>query len=178
MLGLVLSVIASLPPALPALAAGTCAADQDGAANTDIDDDGASMDVAVGEAVEPVRYATPAAIDCRLPVVTPVLQALVGECAGVTVTDASYRASRLPESEAPAGSLAPLRPDGSPKSRLTVCSGLPAPSGTTGSPPSSQPLALFALPDFPRQPAWRAVYSDQSSPRSALLPRLERPPRA
>ena len=178
MLGIVLSMIVSLPPAPPTLAAATCAADRDSAMDTDIDDDGTTMDVAIGEGAEPVRYATPAAIDCRLPVVTPVLQALVGECAGVTITDASYRASRLPESEAPTGSLTPLRPDGSAKIRVAVCSGLPSPSGTTWSPPSGQPIALFALPDFPRLPTWRAVYFDQSLPRSALLPRLERPPRA
>ncbi|HEX3695993.1 MAG TPA: hypothetical protein VH374_11440 [Polyangia bacterium] len=178
MLGIVLSLIVSLPPAPPTLATATCAADRDNATDTDIEGDGATMDVAVSDGAEPVRYATPAVIDCRLPVVTPVLQALVGECAGVTISDASYRASRLPESEAPAGSLTPLRPDGSPKSRLTVCSGLPAPSGMTWSPPSSQPLALFALPDLPRQPAWKAVYSENSLLRSALLPRLERPPRA
>lgn len=178
MLGFALTLIASLP-ASPMPAGATCAAQVDVSAlsETAADGDGATLVETVSDVAEPVRYATPAAIDCRLPVVTPVLQALVGECAGVTVADASYRASRLPESEAPAGSFSPARTDASSKLRITVCSGIPAQPGTWLSPPSGQPLALFALPDFPRLPQWRAVLADSSLPRSAQLRRLERPPR-
>src|SRR6185295_2177742 len=44
------------------------------------------------------RFATPAVIDCRVPMVPGPLQALVGECDG-TPRDASYRTSRDPDSE-------------------------------------------------------------------------------
>jgi hypothetical protein len=183
MLGLVLSLIAVLPTS-QTLASVTCAegTSAGAAALTDIDGDSEAPDASVGESVDsvrsaPVRYATPSAIDCRVPVVTPVLLALVGECGGVTVTDTSYRASRLPESEAPAGSFAPVRSDATAKMRLHAYKGVPSPPGAWSSPPSLQPLALFALPDGPRLTVWRLVFANETAPHSAQPRRLERPPR-
>jgi hypothetical protein len=180
-LGLVLSVVAALPTS-QTLAGATCAeAAGSSAANatvfTDIDGASEGLDESVGDVVDPVRYATPAAIDCRVPLVTPVLLALVGECGGVTVTDTSYRASRLPESEAPAGSFSPVRSDATTKGRVPVCSGVPVSPGAWSSPPSLQPVALFALPDMPRLTVALAVFADEQAPHSAQLRRLERPPR-
>ncbi|HXI57429.1 MAG TPA: hypothetical protein VNO55_15285 [Polyangia bacterium] len=173
-----LSVVAALPTS-QTLAAATCAEDAAASAVvfTDIDGVSEGWDESVGDIVDPVRYATPAAIDCRVPLVTPVLLALVGECGGVTVTDTSYRASRLPESEAPAGSFSPVRSDATAKGRVPVCSGLPASPGAWSSPPSLQPVALFALPDMPRLTLSQAVFADEQAPHSAQTRRLERPPR-
>jgi hypothetical protein len=180
-LGLVLSVVAALPTS-QTLAGATCAANAptsaaSAAVFTDIDGASEGSAESVGDVVDPVRYATPAAIDCRVPVVTPVLLALVGECGGVTVTDTSYRVSRLPESEIPAGSFSPVNADASAKIRVPVCSGMPAPPGSWSSPPSLQPMALFALPDMPRPTVALAVFADEQAPHSAQTRRLERPPR-
>ncbi len=180
-LGFTLSLIATAPTApAPSLArtAPTCA--EEGATTPDIgiDDDGAPLTESVAAPAAARDYATPAVIDCRLPVVSRALQALVGECAGVTVPDASYRTSRWPESESPAGSLAPVRPDAAAKLRLTVVAGVPSQPSTMLAPPSAPPAALFAAPDFPRPAASPLFDSNESAPRSALGRRLERPPRA
>jgi hypothetical protein len=78
MLGLVITLVASTAPALPAADA-TCA-------------DGPACEVELAEKVE---YATPAVIDCRWSLGAA---ALFGECDG-TPHDASYRVSRFPDSE-------------------------------------------------------------------------------
>src|SRR6266404_5689599 len=177
MLGLVLSLIAALPaPQTQAPASATCSEKiaASAAAISDIDGDSEALDASVGDAVDPVRYATPAAIDCRVPVLTPVLLALVGECGGVTVTDTSYRASRLPESETPPGSFSPVHADATAKLRVTACTGLPFPPGAASSPPSLQPMALFALLEMPRLTVSRVVFADESTPQSAQPHRLER----
>ena len=173
-LGFALSFIATAaPPAAPGHAAATC--DDLGVAGADADIEG---DEAPPAPLGPEDYATPAVIDCRLPVVSRPLQALVGECAGVTVPDASYRTSRWPESELPAGTFAPVRSDASAKLRLTIVAGMPSQPTTTLAPPSAQPLALFAVPDVPRPLLAPVFTTDERAPRSALGRRLERPPRA
>src|SRR5579871_5978894 len=86
MLGLVISLVAATSPALPAAAA--------------CDDGPGSCDLAplVAAAPEgPREYATPAVIDCRSPVASPIFLEFVGECVGPH--DASYRVSRDPEGE-------------------------------------------------------------------------------
>jgi hypothetical protein len=90
MLGLVMSLVAALAPALPA--ADVAAACVEGPASCDL------APVELAPLIEERTYATPAVIDCRSPVVPFVLSTLVGECTG-TPHDASYRASRYPESE-------------------------------------------------------------------------------
>ena len=124
------------------------------------------------------RYATPAMIDCRVPVIAPLLQALVGECDGTT-RDTSYRASRDPESERSSGSLHPARRERSRGAALSACTGLPSEGGDVASSLSpSQPLALFALPDLPRLHAARLLDDAALLPLSRQLRPLERPPRA
>ena len=123
-------------------------------------------------------FATPAMIDCRLPAVAPGLQAMVGECDGTT-RDTSYRASRDPESERSSGSLHPARRERSRAGTLSALAGLPSEGGdATVSGSSSQPLALFAVPDLPRQSASRFLDDATLLPRSRQLRPLERPPRA
>lgn len=178
-LGFALTLFATAP-SHPARVAATCENDRAALmdADADIDGDGASLAEHLPAPAAPEDYATPAVIDCRLPVISPALQALVGECAGVTVPDASYRTSRLPESEAPVGSFVPVRPESNAKRRLTMVAGVPAQPTTSLAPPSAQPLALFALPDFPRPAVGPVFASDETAPRDALGRRLERPPRA
>ncbi|HVR62599.1 MAG TPA: hypothetical protein VMU50_11900 [Polyangia bacterium] len=180
-LGFALSLLATAATsAAPAhAAAATC----DGAvASAEADIEGDEPPQAATSRLPPALaradYATPAVIDCRLPVVSRPLPALVGECAGVTVPDASYRTSRWPESEMPAGAFAPLRPDARAKVRLTIVAGVPSQPTTALAPPSLQPLALFAVPDVPRPSMSPVFATDEAAPRSALGRRLERPPRA
>jgi hypothetical protein len=133
----------------------------------------------VAESGEPVRYATPAAIDCRVPVVSPLLLTLVGECDGVTLTDASYRASRFAESEMQAAGFFPSRQDPGATGHLAVCGGVPAQPSNWLPAPSGQPLALFAaLPQLPPLIVAMLSQAGDLPPLSAQLRRLERPPRA
>jgi hypothetical protein len=126
----------------------------------------------------PIGFATPAMIDCRLPAAAPLLQAMVGECDGTT-RDTSYRASRDPESERSSGSLHPARRERTHAGTLSACAGVPSEGGdATVSASSNQPLALFALPDLPRQSASRFLDDAALLPRSRQLRPLERPPRA
>ena len=130
MLALVITLVATAAPALPA-ASVACGEGPDSC-------ELAPMEPAPsGERT----YATPAVIDCRSPVVPLVLATLVGECIG-TPHDASYRASRYPESE-DSQSLTPgSRPQ---RGNVAACDGLPqrAPGLDV---PYVQPLALFASP--------------------------------
>ena len=136
----------------------------------------------IGEADQP-RYATQAVVDCRAPIaqvrIDPALLAgLVGECDG-TPSDASYRASRDPDSERATNSLRPARRDRRPAATLAACAGLPSEGGDASSAPApSQPMALFALPALPPVSASRlGVESSTSLPTRQPRP-LERPPRA
>ncbi|HVX95209.1 MAG TPA: hypothetical protein VHK47_09900 [Polyangia bacterium] len=146
MLGLVITLVAATAPALPAAASmATCG---DGPDSCEL----GSAVIATPEAlvdeppaVAPPAFATPAVIDCRSPVVPAVLSTLVGECIGTPqIHDASYRVSRLPESEdsqslTPAGHVR--------RGAGTACDGLPqdAPRLTLS---HVQPLALYARPVF------------------------------
>ena len=185
MLGTVLSLIALLPAAPAVAVDATCAeapASLEAPASFGVSVDvsaTALMGADVSDGGEPVRYATPAAIDCRVPVVSPLLLTLVGECDGVTLTDASYRASRFAESEMQAAGFFPSRPDPGATGHLAVCGGVPAQPSSWLPAPSGQPLALFAaLPQLP--PLIVALLSQAGDlpPLSAQLRRLERPPRA
>jgi hypothetical protein len=133
MLGLVMSLVAAAAPALPAAdAAAACA---EGPASCEL------APVELAQRVEERTYATPAVIDCRSPVVPLVLSTLVGECTG-TPHDASYRASRYPESE-DSQSVAPA--NGERRAGVVACDGLP--QKAPGLPLSdAQPLAVFATP--------------------------------
>jgi hypothetical protein len=128
--------------------------------------------------VEALPFATPAVIDCRAPVVPTALQALVGECDG-TARDASYRASRDPDTEQAPGSLGPARRERASRDQLSACAGLPGEGGSGVSHlPPGQPIALFALPALPDFD--EAPFSDGAT---VFLPAgqlrlLERPPRA
>jgi len=180
MLGLVMSLFAAVPsvPVMPASASITC---PQGAASCDA-------------AFEPIRaaasegYATPAVIDCRVPVVAPVLLTLVGECDGATqiasrpsstttLTDASYRASRYPESERPSGTLGPRRREARDKTKVTTCTGVPVEGAPATATSASQPLALFALGHLPQFVSTTLPSSAELLPPSGQLHPLERPPR-
>ena len=177
MLGLVISMLAAVP-AMPVSASITC---PQGAASCDA-------------AFEPVRaaatvgYATPAVIDCRVPVVAPVLLTLVGECDGATqiasrpgttaaLIDSSYRASRYPESEQPSGTLGPRRRDARDKTTVTTCTGVPVEGAPATATSASQPLALFALGQLPQFVSTTLPSSAELLPPSGQLHPLERPPR-
>jgi hypothetical protein len=132
MLGLVMSVVAAVAPALPA--ANMVAACAEGPSSCDL----APLALAQHEAR---TYATPAVIDCRSPLVPLVLATLIGECDG-TPHDASYWSSRYPESE-DTQSLAPASRER--RGGVASCDGLPqkAPGFTLS---DFQPLAVFATP--------------------------------
>ena len=119
------------------------------------------------------QYASEAVVDCP----TPAL-AVIGECDG-TVRDASYRASRDPESERLPGSLRPARRDrGSPGMRA-ACAGVPVDARDGASSPSpTQPLALFAVPGLQTFPSSRFSFDSPAALTSRGIRPLERPPRA
>lgn len=190
MLGLVISLLVAIP-ASPVSASITC---PQGPASCDA----AAEPIAVVESSNrhdrlasagSEGYATPAVIDCRVPVVSPVLLTLVGECDGATqitsrpmadVTDASYRASRYPESERPSGTLGPRRRDAGNKAnvKISTCTGVPSEGGLTIAPTHTQPLALFSLPNLPPQESFTVSTPVDLLPPSGQLHPLERPPRA
>jgi hypothetical protein len=125
MLGLVISLVASIAPASPAAVA-TCDVDSPACevlAARDDDADGG--------------YATPAVVDCRSPSPT-----FVGECDG-TIYDASYRVSRSPESEEVTRALRPAARER--RRAVSACDGLP-PNGAELTLSDGQPLAV------PRRP--------------------------
>jgi hypothetical protein len=158
MLGLVMSLLAAqaaVPPAGPACG-----------------DDSGSCELQPVAVEAPREYATPAVIDCRSTVVPPVLSTLVGECAG-TPYDASYRASRYPESE-DSQSLAPATRD--KKTGVASCDGLPqrAPSLPLS---DAQPLAVYAAAGaIPPVPTRREIGVERE-PVSRFNDPPDRPPR-
>jgi hypothetical protein len=136
MLGLVLTLVAATAPASPAAGVAATAT-----AGVECAEGPTSCDLAPAPPAEPAEYATLAVIDCRSPVVPLVLSTLVGECTGMPM-DASYRASRYPESE-DSQSLSP----GTRERRggVASCDGLPQ---KPPAPPLSdaQPLAVYEVP--------------------------------
>jgi hypothetical protein len=127
MLGLVITLLASASPALPALDA-TCA-------------DGPACE---GDPVEKAEYATPAVIDCRWSLGSA---ALFGECDGTpdgAPHDAWYRVSRFPDDERRTVELRPARRD---RRGVVVasCDQLP-PRGVELRLAPSQPAAVCASP--------------------------------
>jgi hypothetical protein len=135
MLGLVITLVAATAPALPAPTA-TCG---DGPDSCEL---AAPVEIAPHE--EPT-YATPAVIDCRSAIVPAVLSTLVGECIGTPqIHDASYRVSRLPESE-DSQSLTPA--SHARRAAGAACDGLPqdAPRLLLS---QVQPVAVYAAPVF------------------------------
>jgi hypothetical protein len=105
------------------------------------DDDAAAQD---GEG-----YATPAVVDCRSSstpfLLSAVLPALVGECDGGSVYDASYRASRSPGGAETEVTRALLPATRDRRRTVATCGGLP-PRGLDLTVTSPQPLAVFATP--------------------------------
>jgi hypothetical protein len=164
MLGLVMSLVAVLAPALPA--ADVAAACVEGPASCDL------APVELAPLIEERTYATPAVIDCRSPVVPFVLSTLVGECTG-TPHDASYRASRYPESE-DSQSVAPA--NGERRAGVVACDGLP--QKAPGLPLSdAQPLAVFATPAVVHAPARARAHDDTFQLPSRFGDPPDRPPR-
>jgi hypothetical protein len=162
MLGLFVTLVAATAPALPAADGADACADQAGRCEL--------APLVLHAAPRQEDYATPAVIDCPSPVVPLVVAGPVawflGECEGPH--DASYRASRYPESE-DNQSLSP----GSRERRggIASCDGLP---GRAPALPLSeaQPLALFATPVV----VPIATVERQPSETSPLISRIGDPP--
>jgi hypothetical protein len=124
------------------------------------------------------RYATQAVIDCPAPIAGALLDGLVGECDG-TPSDASYRASRDPESERAPNRLRPARRDRGTIRSLAACAGVPSEGDDASPGPApTQPLALVALPGLPVFFSSRLAIESWSLPPSRQPRPLERPPRA
>jgi hypothetical protein len=179
MVGLVIPFLAALPAAL---APGGAICDPLGPSSCEASARPALVGADAREG-EPPRYATQAVVDCRAPVAQPridaaLLAGLIGECDG-TPGDASYRASRDPDSERATNSLRPARRDRRLAATPAACAGLPSEGGDASSAPApSQPMALFALPALPPVSTSRfAVERSTSLPTRQPRP-LERPPRA
>jgi hypothetical protein len=174
MLGLVMSVVLAVPAAFPgAPAAGiTC----DPSPSSSCDQAPASADQAPDS--DGLQYATEAVIDCPTPASDALGVNFAGECDG-TVRDASYRASRDPESERLPGSLRPARRDRGTASVRAACAGVPI-EGRDGltSPAPSHPLALFAVPALQTFASSRFSLDSPAALTSRGIRPLERPPRA
>ncbi|HXU63673.1 MAG TPA: hypothetical protein VN962_18375 [Polyangia bacterium] len=130
-----------------------------------------------GDDEAPAEYATPAEVDCPEPPQPPALTPS-GECSeapAVALNFFRYRVSRYPESELPAGRLAPM--SGSRRAHA-------APTLTRGAPDAApmtrltlQPMALTALPAlFPAAARRLEDTRAQALPARALAP-PDRPPR-
>ncbi len=129
MLGLVVSLVASIAPALPATVA-TC----------DVDSPACEALAALADREDTDRdYATPAELDCRSAL--SALATAIGECDGPILYDASYRVSRSPESEQVTRALLPGRRER--RRAISACDGLP-PKGGALTGPDTQPLAITA----------------------------------
>jgi hypothetical protein len=179
MLGLVITVVFAVPAAFPsAPAAGfTCDASPSSACDqapdaADQAPDGANQ----APDGDGLQYATEAVIDCPTPADDAL--AAAGECDG-TVRDASYRASRDPESERLPGSLRPARRDRGTAGMRAACAGVPV-EGHDGlsSPAPTQPLALFAVPALQTFSSSRFSFASPAALTSRGIRPLERPPRA
>jgi hypothetical protein len=137
------------------------------AADSQDDDDGG-----------PAEYATPAEVDCPEPPQPPALTPS-GECSeapAVALNFFWYRVSRYPESELPAGRLAPTSGSRRAHAAKTIRGGLPDAGQITKL--TVQPIALTALPAlFPAASRRLDDTSTQALPARALAP-PDRPPRA
>ena len=169
MLGLVVSLLASVVPALPP-ASLACV---DGAPSCDAATTASLWTPAPAPEPGPRLYATPAVIDCRITDVPTVLQTLVGECDGMP-RDASYRMSRYPESEDRGVAITPARQ--SRDAGLPACNGVPPTRGglTVSSIP---PAALFAVPSLLGDGRAAFVPDACFQLRHRARDRLDRPPR-
>ena len=123
----------------------------------------------------PHDYATPAEIDCPTPPEAPAQGAVAsGECSEPPL-NLWYRVSRFPDSERPAGSLAPA-PRGANGGRALTAGGANDLGHLTAA-PHLQPIALFALPGLvPASVRSFAHVSTREIPARALAP-PDRPPR-
>jgi hypothetical protein len=178
MLGLVMSVITvvvpttvALPAALPSAPAAGFICDPSPSAACD------PAPAADAHDADGLQYATEAVIDCPTPAAGALGENVAGECDG-TVRDASYRASRDPESERLPGSLRPARRDRSVPGMRAACAGVPV-EGHDGlsSPNPTQPLALFAVPALQTFASSRFSFDSPAALPSRGIRPLERPPR-
>ena len=180
MVGLIASFLAALPAVLAA-GGPTCDPTGQGGAGSDTCQAGQPVVRGLAGRADPddePRYATQAVIDCPVPVMGPPWVALAGEC-DATLRDASYRASRDPDSERVPSTLRPARRDRNGTGKLAACAGMPSEGGdATSAPAPSQPLALFALPALPPVAAARFNHERATSPPTRSPRPLERPPRA
>jgi hypothetical protein len=177
MLGLVLALAVTAPPAMPS-AAVTCPgwpASCDGAwANTA---DQAPADADEADEVSndgPREYATPVEIDCPAPAEAPATTAS-SECDEPPSLNLWYRVSRSPDSELPAGSLVPA-PRRTRTGRSLSAGRAPEPGHLSA--PDVQPAALCALPGL--APADGRDAADLTT-RTIILRAIappDRPPRA
>lgn len=132
--------------------------------------------VAGSDSEGPREYATPAEIDCPEPPQAPALPVVLasGECSEAPL-DLWYRVSRYPESELPAGRMAPTSARRA-RGAKTVTGGVPDAGQLTKS--TVQPIALTAMTAL--IPAVTRRLEDtraQDLPARALAP-PDRPPRA
>jgi hypothetical protein len=171
MLGFVLALAVTAPPAMPS-ASVTCPgwpASCDGAwanvadaAPADAQDDGTR------------EYATPVEVDCPTPSDAPAAAA-TSECDEQPTLNLWYRVSRSPDSELPAGSLAPA-PRRARTGRSLSAGGAPDPGHLSA--PDVQPAALSALPGLvPADAGDRAAMTTRTIVARAIAP-PDRPPRA
>lgn len=173
MLGLVISIALAVPSALPTGSAAAFTCDLDGDSGSPAACDPAPTSDREEPDTDGPQYATEAVIDCP----TPAL-AVIGECDG-TVHDASYRASRDPESERLPGSLRPAKRDRSAAGMRAACAGVPVDSRDGASSPNpTQPLALFAVPGSQTFTSSRLSFDSPPALPSRGIRPLERPPRA
>jgi hypothetical protein len=124
----------------------------------------------------PPEYATPVEIDCPEPAQPPAFSAS-GECseAPTVALNFWYRVSRDPQSELPAGRLAPSSSSRRAHAARTVTGGLPDFGQITKL--TVQPIALTALPAlFPAASRRLEDTRAQALPARALAP-PDRPPR-
>jgi hypothetical protein len=176
MLGLLvttLALAASAPPAMPS-ASVTCPgwpASCDGAWANLADD--APADVQDDDN-GPREYATPVEVDCPTPPDAPAATA-TSECDEQPTLNLWYRVSRSPDSELPAGSLAPA-PRRARTGRSLSAGGAPDPGHLSA--PDVQLAALTALPGLvPADARDRADVTTQTIIARAIAP-PDRPPRA
>jgi hypothetical protein len=164
------TALTAVPSASVTCADGPASCDGAWAAPVAFADDVAADDGATGSG--PREYATPAEIDCpEPPQPQPVLAS--GDCSSGPAAF-WYRVSRYPESELPAGRLAPSsrRAHGAG----SVTGGLPDVGHLTKV--TTQPIALVALPAlFPAVSRRPDHIHAQALPARALAP-PDRPPRA
>ena len=175
MLGLLFALAVTAPPAMPS-ASVTCPgwpASCDGAWAPD---DVAAGTPTGGAANEdgPPEYATPVEIDCPTPPeAAPDDSSASGECSEPPL-NLWYRVSRFPESELPAGRLAPAASRRA-RGRTAVTAGLPDVGQISKL--TVQPIALQALPAlFPTAARRQDEGRTQILPARALAP-PDRPPR-